>query len=274
MVTYVVTFLWTWYYVLLPFGTFEVAVTGEGSRILINAISSLIVLIFAETFRRAMRRAMAERNREIAGRNLLLEELEHRTKNDFALSVSLLETQKRRHSNPEVVETLSQAIERIRAFSRAYAHVSETRRQDGAVEMQPYLEEAVGRMAHAAFSDRIAVSVHADAMTLPRDTAVAIGLFANEALTNCAKYAFPADRAGTVQVDFSKRPGGWELAIRDDGVGVQKSTPGEGSTGIGARLLAAFAKQAGATFISDDISEGCHIRLISQGSQGPGMPRI
>ena len=45
-------------------------------------------------------------------------------------------------------------------------------------------------------------------------------------------------------VRFAKSQDGWRLTVADDGVGMAEEVVG---TGLGKRLIEAFAKQAGAT---------------------------
>jgi hypothetical protein len=80
LVALVTSFGWAWYFVLPTSRSFHFAVLTDPSRVAINALCALIVLVFAETFRRAVDHAVADRDREIARGMMLLDEIEHRTK--------------------------------------------------------------------------------------------------------------------------------------------------------------------------------------------------
>lgn len=192
---------------------------------------------------------------------ILQQELEHRTKNNFTLAASLLELQKRREKNPDVAEGLDQAIARIHSFASAYANLAQSHGEGASVAMDRYLVEVVDRVTRGAFHDNVAVEVEAAPSVMPREVAVAIGLFTNEALTNCAKYAFPDGREGRIAVRFSHDGSAWSLNIHDDGVG--EGATQAGSTGIGTRLLEAFARQAEADYEVDVTSRGRVVRLAS-----------
>ena len=45
----------------------------------------------------------------------------------------------------------------------------------------------------------------------------------NELVSNCLKHAFPEGRSGSITIRFEPRPGGTEVTVQDDGVGL----PGE-----------------------------------------------
>ena len=264
LVAYVASFLWAWYFVLPTVQGFAFENPTDAPRVAINAAAVAVMLVFAEAFRRAVDKAIEQRDVEIARANLLQQELEHRTKNNFALAASLLEMQKRRETHPEVAAALEQAIARIHSFSSAYANLALTQGEGARVAMQEYLVDVVDRVTRGAFLDNVQVEIETgdETVIMPRETAVAIGLFTNEALTNCAKYAFPDGRSGKVKVIFAGSDAGWSLDIVDDGVGT--SCGDDGTTGIGERLFAAFAQQAQAEFSVNAGKQGRALRLSSK----------
>ena len=264
IVTYLSSFLWAWYFVLPTARGFAFEVATDASRVAINAVAVLVVLVFAESFRRAVVTAIGQRDEQIARATMLQQELEHRTKNNFALAASLLEMQKRREEHPRVIAALEQAIARIHSFSSAYSNLALTQGEGAMVAMQDYLVDVVDRVTRGAFLDNVKVEVDfgSSNVTMPREVAVAIGLFTNEALTNCAKHAFPDGREGKVKVRFAGERDDWSLEINDDGIGTASDS--ENSTGIGERLFAAFAQQAGAKYHVDTTSGGRSLRLESE----------
>ncbi|RPF71055.1 sensor histidine kinase [Aurantiacibacter spongiae] len=266
LTAFTIAFLYAWYFVLPAPQSFQFEVATDPSRVAINAASALVVVVFAEGFRRAVRTAMAERDEEIERRIVLMQELEHRTKNNFALAASLLEMQKRRAGSQEVENALDTAIARIHSFAGAYANLAQTQGEGARVAMRDYLEDVVDRVGAGAFHDGITVNVEAANIYMPREIAVAIGLFTNEALTNCAKYAFPDDRKGRVEVAFRGRADDWTLEISDDGVGIAGAPDalrGKDGGGVGTRLMDAFARQACATSDISLTDGGCRLVLAS-----------
>lgn len=261
IMAYFTSFIWAWYYVLAPERSFQFEIATDPSRVIINAASALVVLVLAESFRAAVASGIAERDAEIDRREMMQQELVHRTKNNFALAASLLELQRNRESDSAAAAALGQAISRIHSFASAYANLAERQGEGAAVAMHEYLFEVVSRVTHGAFHDEVAVDVQADDCILPREVAVAIGLFTNEALTNCAKYAFPDGRAGRVSVRFVHDGTQWHLSVADDGVGNAETK--DGSSGLGERLLEAFARQAGAQCEVETSDGGRILRLSS-----------
>lgn len=264
LVAYILGFGYAWWY-LLPANVSMLHLTGDPARVAINAVSAAVVGVLAEVFRSAVHNAAAARDAEIERRGMLLAELEHRTKNNFSLVASLLELQARRSGDPAVAAALEQATGRVHSFARAYANLADTQGEGSVVEMREYLEDVVERVTRGAFDSNVRVGRSIDACVLPRQVAVAIGLFTNEALTNCAKYAFADGRAGRVDVRFACVGNQWELTIIDDGLGktATATSPARsvGAPAMGAGLMQAFARQALATANELPQEHGHGVRL-------------
>jgi two-component sensor histidine kinase len=79
------------------------------------------------------------------------------------------------------------------------------------------------------------------------EQAVPLGLILNELLTNALKYAFPAEREGTISVRLERSGGELCLFVADDGVGLAENG-GEGGgapAGMGQRLVRSLTQQLG-----------------------------
>ena len=261
IVCLIVSFLWAWY-VVLPFQwSFDFEVASDQSRVLINFLSSCVVVVLAEIFRRAVRIREAELHESLERRRWLMAELQHRTKNNFALVASMIELQKRRQDNPAAAAALEDAANRVFSFSRAYAQlaVDGADRKEGAIDMASYLEDVVDHLVHASFDDNVTVNRRIAAIPLPRDQAVAIGLFLNEALTNAAKYAFGDGRDGELTIVLAGSTNDWRLEVRDNGAGTAANSDADG--GLGKSLMRTFAHQAGAEQDIEVDEHGCRVTL-------------
>ncbi len=91
--------------------------------LIVVTLACAFVIAIAEIFRRAVRRVAAERDREIAERDLFLAEVEHRVKNNFAVVASLIELQRRRAPDEASREALAAALARVESIARAHRHL-------------------------------------------------------------------------------------------------------------------------------------------------------
>lgn len=226
--------------------------TGLGEHLeptmVVVILAGLVTLALADAFRRAVRAAAEERDRQIAERDLFLAEFEHRVKNNFAVVASLLELQKR-GADPATAAALSAALSRVESIARAHRHLYRGTPGVEAVEIADYLNELCQALGRAlVLGERIRISCTADPAQLPRDRAVSIGLIVNELVTNAAKHAFAGREQGEIRVGFTAAAGGWVLSVADNGTGFvdrADASPREG--GLGTRLVEAFARQARGT---------------------------
>jgi len=211
-------------------------------------LNTLLTVAVAEIYRLGVRRAAAERDRQIEQRDLFLAEVEHRVKNNFAIVASLLELQRRR-ADPATAEALGAALARVESIARAHRHLYRKSDRLEAVEISGYLQELCAALRVAlGLRDWIRLDCTADQAELNRDRAVSIGLIVNELVTNAAKHAFVGRETGSITVTFTAVTGGWRLCIADDGVGVPEELPAPTrQRGLGTRLVGAFAQQAGGT---------------------------
>jgi len=218
-----------------------------------GVVSAGLVLV-SEGTRKALERAM----RAEAEKDLLLRELSHRSRNNFALAVSLLSLQARTLSEPTARAALEAAAARIRVIAEAQVHLHPASGQ-GHIEIDRYLEDLCRSLGDALRDVRpVAVRVLAQPIILPADRAVPIGLIVNELVTNAFKYAFPAARQGTVTVRMEQRaPTELSLEVSDNGIGC----PDEATEGLGSNLVRLLVQQLGGTLRREQTNPGCRVSV-------------
>ena len=225
--------------------------------------AAMLTVALAETFRRAVRRATDERDREIADRDLMLSEFEHRVKNNFQIVASMLDIQRRRVSDPAASEALGAAMMRVDSIARAHRHLYRDG-QGSEVNVSDYLTDLCNALSDALLlRGGVTLDCDVDAASIPRDHAVSIGLVVNELVTNAAKHAFVGRESGTIHVSWKHQPaGGWRLTVADDGVGLPaQPRPRRKDGGLGQRLVEAFAKQAGGTLTTASDANGTRVTM-------------
>jgi two-component sensor histidine kinase len=235
-----------WYFLLPPVNSFTGKPPEDWPRLLVIVIAYVIMISVAELFRRAVRQAATERDRQIAERDLFLEEFDHRVKNNFTLVASLLEMQRRRAGEGETGDALANALSRVESIARAHRHLYRGASAPGEVDMAAYIHELCTALAEALFlRGAITLDCEADHAALPRDRAVSIGLIVNELVTNAAKHAFGDREGGAIHVHFEAMPTGWRLTVADNGSGMPEEMRRDGRQGgLGQRLVEGFVRQA------------------------------
>ena len=202
---------------------------------------------FAQTFDRMANR-IAERDSSlrsaIATRDSAVKEIHHRVKNNLQIVASFLNLQRRQVSDPAARNVISAARHRIDALSIVHQTLYQHERLE-TVHMQPFLDALLSHLAGALGMDEIHVTIKQEIADIdrPADDAIPIALFLLEAVTNAMKYAF-GEEGGTILVRLKEDGDDIILSVIDDGFGEeQDDSKTAGSTGLGSRLMTAFAKQ-------------------------------
>ena len=261
-----IAILYPWYFFFPVRHSFRTAADG-GLSVGFIIVGAALTVAICEAFRRAAHAARMERDREIADRDLLLAEFDHRMKNNFQIVASILAIQRRRVTG-DAAEALGVALHRVESIGRAHRHLYRGARETGAVQMRDYLSDLCDALADALLlHDGITLACRSDEGLLPRDRAVSIGLVVNELVTNAAKHAFEGRDAGTIAVSFHCDGVGagasWKLIVSDDGRGMppDEGTPASPDGGLGSRLIPAFARQAGGTITTESGPHGTAVTM-------------
>lgn len=262
-VTAMIMILYIWYALYPIQGSFRFENAVGAFAVAVVAITAIITIAIAELFRRTAHRATQERDRQIEDRDLFLAEFDHRMKNNFAIVAGLLDMQKRRASDPATADALEAAQLRVDSIARAHLHLYRGSHQPGRVEIRDYLGDLCAALSESLFlKGGIILTCDSDQAAVPRDRAVSIGLVVNELVTNAAKHAFPGRDIGTIAVTFRTKENGWILQVADDGVGMPAApAPAGRDHGLGARLIEAFARQAGGVIRTESDQNGTRVTL-------------
>ncbi len=236
--TQAVLSLYAWYFVLPMEGSFRFVDPTDGPRVAVNMAAGFFVVALGELFRRAVRRALDERE-------VLLLELEHRVKNNFASMASVVRLQQREATDSEAQAALQSTLGRIESYANAHALLYRGYALTGMVDMRSYLGElceALQDSLSGAVPVRIVCEI--DAIRMPRERAVTVGLLVNEVATNSAKHAFDGRNEGVIRLRFRDGADAYELELSDDGAGIQGAAP---VRSLGVRLIESLTAQAAAT---------------------------
>jgi two-component sensor histidine kinase len=210
------------------------------------------IAAMTEALRQAVERARAAEQ----GKDVLFRELSHRAKNDFSTITSMLHLQARAQSEPAAQEALQDAVRRVNVITSAYAQLTPDERK-GLLPIRDYLGELTRTLGDALRGLRpIAIRFRGDAIDVPAEDAIRVGLIVNELATNAFKYAFPDQRDGTVDVSLYDRGGGeLEIEVTDDGVGFGA----DAKDGLGSKLVRLLVQQLGGTMSRDRLDPGCRV---------------
>ena len=232
-----------WAYVLPPVGVFKGKDTSAVISLVLYLVSGGLTVLAASAFRNSTREMIEERQSKLDERELLLSEFQHRVKNDFQIIGSILTLQRRQAAELGAEKILDQAIDRLRGVSDVHANLYAPGGDAAEVNLKDYLGRLCAALSTSLLSgSAVALVCEVAPVIMPRDRAGALGLIVNELVTNAVKHAFP-DGIGEIQVRFEATHAGGRLSVSDNGIGLPADFAR--AQGLGRKLIAAFAAQAG-----------------------------
>jgi two-component sensor histidine kinase len=167
-----------------------------------------------------------------AGGAISAGEVNHRVKNSLAIVASLLRLQAKT-ADPAARDALRQAADRIHAVAALHENLSKPGSRD-VLNAADYLRELCSGLSSSLLdARRVTLSLRAEPVPLPAQTAQALGLIVNELVTNAAKHAYPAQGAGEIRVGLELRGGKLILEVADDGRGMPAMRPVRSGLGMG-----------------------------------------
>ncbi|MCS3795057.1 histidine kinase dimerization/phosphoacceptor domain -containing protein [Niastella sp. OAS944] len=200
----------------------------------------------------------------------LLQEVNHRVKNNLQTIVSLLELQSDSLTG-DAHFALQTSQNRIYATSLLYQKLYRTENLSS-VNMKVYLTELVQYLQEAlGNTTSVAVTMNIEPIELDVSQGVPLGLMVNEIITNSFKYAFDKTIPyPEIDVAFSISQGIASLIIKDNGTGFPDAD--ENNFGMGLKLVKGLAESIkGETSIVASNGTVVQVRFLPQGSLASGM---
>lgn len=178
-------------------------------------------------------------------KDVLLQEMQHRTANSLQIIASILLMKARTVRSEETRLHLQDAHQRVMSIAamQQQLQVSEA---GAAIELGPYLSRLCETLAASVIGDcrPISLRVHAGAGAVSSGKAVSIGLIVTELVINALKHAFPDNRPnGAVTVAYDLDDPNWRLTVSDNGIGRPAGKPNHQWSGLGTTIIGALAKR-------------------------------
>ena len=201
---------------------------------------------------------VSERKQAETQQRVLLNELNHRVKNNMQMLQILLEAGAHRAESSEAREVLEEASGRIMAMAAAqrilYTTPDATR-----FNAREFLN-TVCETAKQTFPQELDIDYEAESIQLSNDSAMPLALIANELITNAVKYGLNEQAAGTIRIRLISEGGSFLFYVEDDGPGFDLQLVQQRSSGL--KLVQGLVRQLGGEFeVTSRPATRCSVRF-------------
>ncbi len=176
-------------------------------------------------------------------KEVLIQEINHRVKNNMQIISSLLSLQANHTSCDEAAEILKESRGRVKSMAMIHEklyHSSNLSR----LNMAEYLNNLVSDIlrSYSSVSSKVSSNVDVDDIYLNINTALPMGLMVNELVSNSIKHAFP-EGEGNISIKLEYDGEKYILTVSDNGIGLPEDVDPFESSSLGLKLVNSLSIQ-------------------------------
>jgi PAS domain S-box-containing protein len=183
----------------------------------------------------------------LAEKEVLLQEIHHRVKNNLQVISSILNLQTRYTENNQCRAVLEESRSRIQSMTMVYEQLYQA--EDlSRIDFRKYVRDLVQALhaSHGIVHQSVVLNTDVDDFKLDIGTAIPCGLIISELVLNALKHAFPDNKKGRVDIAF--RAGSnmqCTLVVKDSGIGLPEDLDVNTPHTLGLQLVRALVDQLG-----------------------------
>ena len=180
-----------------------------------------VASVFASNLEVRYRRAVQHKLKAaLEEKELLIQEINHRVKNNFSILIGLLRISKQKNNHADQIEIFEEFEQRIFSMLKIHELLYKTKNYTS-ISLSDYLNELVGefRASHPDLNSCLKVSIDNVDCMLPTKQAIHVGLIVTEIFINSIKYGHAEGRDYEFKVNLSQNDGKIDLLIGDNGNG-------------------------------------------------------
>jgi len=180
-------------------------------------------------------------------KEMLLKEVYHRVKNNFALVSSLLNLQSHSIKDKKALETLNTSRDRIQSMAMVHQQLYQSADLEN-INFKKYIESLTKTLFKSYVTDpsKILLEMKVENLPIGADLAIPCGLIINELATNAMKYAFDLSQnvIGKIIISFNQiNDREVELVVQDNGKGLPDNFSIDETESLGLRIVKLLVQQ-------------------------------
>jgi len=186
-------------------------------------------------------------------KEVMLQEIHHRVKNNMQIVISLLRLQSRKVEDKDMQEMFRECQNRIRTMALIHEKLYQSK-DFARINFAQYIDRLTVHVfqSYSVDSNLIAMKTDLEEVFLDLNRAIPCGLIINELLSNSIKHAFPQGKKGEIHIKLhSDKKGVITLVVSDNGIGFPKDIDFRKAQSLGLQMVNDLTKQINGTIELD-----------------------
>lgn len=199
-------------------------------------------------------------------KEILLQEIHHRVKNNLQVISSLLDLQSQYIEDPSLQAIFIDCCSRIKSIALVHESLYQSK-SFASINFSEYIKNLTGYLfqIYGEKSTQIELGLDIEDAKFNINTTVTCGLIINELVSNALKHAFPNDSRGTINIDFYSDSNNHHiLTVKDNGIGFLQNKNVKNIKSLGIQLVHILSAQLEGT-LEIDSSIGTQFQLKFSG---------
>jgi two-component sensor histidine kinase len=177
-------------------------------------------------------------------KEILLQEVHHRVKNNMQIISSLLRLQSRKIKGKQALQAFESSCNRVKSMVLIHERLYQSR-DFARVDFAEYVHGLTNHLfsLYQMKPEAVKLDINIKDIFLDLNSAIPCGLIVNELVSNSLKHAFPDSRTGKIKIvmkPFKKNE--IELTASDNGVGLPREVDFRKTESLGLHLVAILAE--------------------------------
>lgn len=208
-----------------------------------------ILIVFENITDRVKAQKLIEENLE--EKNVMLQEIHHRVKNNLAVVSGLLEMQSFSVDDPKSKMILNKSINRIISIAKVHEMLYQSDNFNS-LPFKKYISQLSNIIISSMNDEGLSIDVDIDisVQNLSINHGVPLGIIFNELITNSVKYGFQKPEENRIEIRINSSEDNIEVVYTDNGIGIDDFEAATRNS-LGLSLVTSMLQQIEASFEFD-----------------------
>ena len=197
-------------------------------------------------------------------KEILLQEIHHRVKNNMQVISSLLKLQSDSYNDERIKKPLLESQNRVKAMAAVHENLYKSKNLSS-ISILPFLKELTTSIlaSYQLSSENITLEIDSDEIFINIEQASPLGLIVNELVSNSLKHAFTDGHKGEIHINLKRvNEDHIHLCFSDDGIGLPVSLDWRNLDSLGLKLVLNLAENQLDGSIKMEVNNGTQFDII------------